>query len=77
MPIADFTSLAKPPTKQKFPAKGVRQTASPQTPIRIKPELKERLKEAAEADGYRSLATWMRHLATQRADHLLPPMEDK
>lgn len=43
---------------------------SPVTTLRLKPEEKERFIKAANADGFKSLGTWLKHLARDRADKL-------
>ncbi|MDN2481655.1 hypothetical protein [Vibrio agarivorans] len=43
---------------------------SPVTTMRMKPEEKARFLRAAEADGFKSLGTWLKHLARDRADKL-------
>jgi hypothetical protein len=41
--------------------------------IAVRPDLKARFKEAAQADGIESIGTWMRSVAVERARYLLDP----
>ena len=57
-------------TKKKTTKKALKVPSHPLFCIRLSPEEKAYLQEAAEAEGFKSLSTWIKHTVRRRAEWL-------